>query len=159
MFLCLCCQDLMVKVHHHCQTGASGKTAPARPTLQSNPSILSDHVLLACYCLQAANPEAMGAGVDGNLCVYEVAHTYLPIKYLSTTTHHHPGCIAAAPDSSLLATVSRSDASPTVMLVSSALDLRPSVNSACSASQQLVCSWNDLGSYVACQQCKTICNL
>ncbi|KAA6425283.1 MAG: hypothetical protein FRX49_04777, partial [Trebouxia sp. A1-2] len=51
-------------------------------------------------------------GVDGNLCVYEVAHTYLPIKYLSTAIHHHPGCIAAAPNSSLLATVSRSDASP-----------------------------------------------
>ena len=105
------------------------------------------------------NIKVMGAGADGNLCVYEVAHTYLPIKYLSTTTHHHPGCIAAAPDSSMLATVSRSDASLTVMLVSSGLDLRPSVNSACSASQQLVCSWNNLGSYVACQKCKAVCEL
>ena len=84
-------------------------------------------MLPACFCLQAAKPEVMGAGVDGNLCVYEVAHTYLPIKYLSTITHHHhPGCIAAAPDSSLLATVSCSDASPTVMLVSSALHFWPS---------------------------------
>ncbi|KAL0036753.1 hypothetical protein WJX79_008645 [Trebouxia sp. C0005] len=58
-------------------------------------------------------------GVDGNLCVYEVAHTYLPIKYLSTAIHHHPGCIAAAPNSSLLATVSRSDASPMIALNSS----------------------------------------
>jgi len=101
----------------------------------------------------------MGAGVDGNLCVYEVAHTYLPIKYLSTTTHHHPGCIAAAADSSLLATVSRSDASPTVMLVGSALDFWPSVNNACSASQQLVCSCNNPASYAACQKCKAICDL
>ena len=103
--------------------------------------------------------KVMGAGADGNLCVYEVAHTYLPIKYLSTTTHHHPGCIAAAPNSSLLATVSRSDASPTVMLVSSALDFRPSVNNACCASQRLVGLSNNPGSYVACQKCKVVCDL
>ena len=101
----------------------------------------------------------MGAGVDGNLCVYEVAHTYLPIKYLSTTTHHYPGCIAAAPDSSLLATVSRSDASPTVLLVSSAIDCQPSVSDACAAWQQLVCLCNNPGSYVACQKCKAVCDL
>ncbi len=103
--------------------------------------------------------KVMGAGVDGNLCVYEVAHTYLPIKYLSTTTHHYPGCIAAAPDSSLLATVSRSHASPTVMLVSSALHVWPSVNNACSASQQLVCRWNNPGPCVACQKRKAVCDL
>ncbi len=96
------------------------------------------------------NIKVMGAGVDGNLCVYEVAHTYLPIKYLSTTTHHHPGCIAAAPDSSLLATVSRSDASPTVTLVSSALQFWPSVSNACCASQRLVCLCNNRATFLRC---------
>lgn len=46
------------------------------------------------------------AGQDGNLCVYEVAHTYLPIKYLCTTNQQQPGCMAVSPDSSLLAAVS-----------------------------------------------------
>lgn len=45
-------------------------------------------------------------GQDGNLCVYEVAQTYLPIKYLSTTNQQQPGCMAVSPDSTLLATVS-----------------------------------------------------
>ena len=38
--------------------------------------------------------------------MYEVAHTYLPIKYLSTTNQQQPGCMAVSPDSALLATVS-----------------------------------------------------
>ena len=59
------------------------------------------------------------AGLDGNLCVYEVAHTYLPVKYLSTTASQLPGCMATSADSSLLATVSRSESSPTVSKSSS----------------------------------------
>ena len=57
------------------------------------------------------------AGQDGNLCVYDVAHSYLPIKYLSTSSGDLPACIAVSSDSSLLATVSRSDASPLVSLL------------------------------------------
>lgn len=60
--------------------------------------------------------QGLPAGQDGNLCVYEVAHSYLPIKFLSTATHEHPACIAVSSDSALLATVSRSEASPYVRL-------------------------------------------
>ena len=47
------------------------------------------------------------AGTDGNLCVYDVSQTYLPIKALSATTPGVRNCAAISPDSKLLATVSK----------------------------------------------------
>lgn len=66
-------------------------------------------------CFEEASLQSC-AGGDGNLCVYEVAHSYLPIKYLSTTNQQQAGCMAVSSDSTLLACVSHTDAAAPVSL-------------------------------------------
>ncbi len=72
---CLCCHDIMVRVHHHCQIGVSAKTAPARPTLQQTP------VYCQTTCFQLASA-----------CKLQTSR-WLVLLHTTYTCAFKPGCL------------------------------------------------------------------